>query len=95
MSHISANELKVKGIASIEASLSSNNEAIISVRGKDRFVVMDIKHYQYLCECELEAALAQVHADLQQGVLLQKRLRCIWLGLSKGNGFSADIYRNL
>jgi hypothetical protein len=67
MSHISANDLKIKGIASIEASLSNNNEAIISVRGKDRFVVMDIEHYQYLRECELEAALAQVHADVAAG----------------------------
>lgn len=67
MSHISANELKVKGIASIEASLSNNSEAVISVRGKDRYVVMDIEHYQYLRECELEAALAQVHADVAAG----------------------------
>lgn len=67
MSHISANELKIKGIASIEASLSNNSEAIISVRGKDRFVVMDIEHYHHLRECELESALAQAHADVAAG----------------------------
>jgi hypothetical protein len=67
MSHISANELKIKGIASIEASLSHDSEAIISVRGKSRFVVMDIEHYQYLRECELEAALAQSQADMATG----------------------------
>ena len=67
MSTISANDLKVKGIASIEASLQENNEAVISVRGKDRYVVMDIDHYHYLRECELEAALIQTQEDLKAG----------------------------
>ncbi len=67
MSHISANELKTKGIAAIEAALGESPEAIVSVRGKDKFVVMDIAHYHYLRECELDAALAQTHADLAAG----------------------------
>ena len=64
MSHISANDLKTKGIAAIEAVLSEHAEAIVSVRGKDRFVVMDMAHYHHLRECELEAALAQTRADV-------------------------------
>ena len=64
MSHISANDLKTRGIAAIEASLADHPEAIVSVRGKDRFVVMDIEQYQYLRECELAAALAETRADL-------------------------------
>ena len=67
MVNISANDLKTKGVASIEASLAESSEAMISVRGKNRFVVMDIDHYQYLRECELEAALAQTRADLAAG----------------------------
>jgi predicted transcriptional regulator len=67
MANISANDLKVKGIASIEASLANASEAIISVRGRDRFVVMDVAHYQYLRECELDAALAQSRADIAAG----------------------------
>ena len=67
MANISANDLKVKGIASIEASLANASEAIISVRGRDRFVVMDVAHYQYLRECELDAALAQSRADIAEG----------------------------
>lgn len=67
MPHISANDLKTKGISAIEAQLSSAPEAIISVRGKDRFVVMDIQQYNYLRECELEAALAESRADLEAG----------------------------
>ena len=67
MSNISANDLKTKGISAIEAELSHQPEAIISVRGKDRFVVMDIAHYHYLRECELDAALAETRADLAAG----------------------------
>jgi len=43
---------------------------MISVRGRDRFVVMDIAHYQYLRECELDAALAQTRADIAAGRFL-------------------------
>lgn len=67
MSHISANDLKTKGIAAIETALGQSPEAIVSVRGKDKFVVMDIAHYHYFRECELDAALAQTQADLATG----------------------------
>jgi hypothetical protein len=72
MSHISANDLKTKGISAIELALSSVPEAMVSVRGKDRFVVMDIAHYHYLRECELDAALAQTRADLAAGRVIQE-----------------------
>jgi len=67
MSTLSANDLKTGGIAAIEAALAAQPEVIISVRGKERFVVMDVAHYHYLRECELEAALAQSQADLAAG----------------------------
>lgn len=67
MSQISANDLKTKGIAAIEAALAEQPEAIVSVRGKERFVVMELSHYHYLRECELEAALAETRADLAAG----------------------------
>ncbi len=67
MSNLTANDLKTKGIAAIEAVLADRPEAIVSVRGKDRFVVMDIAQYHYLRECELEAALAETRADVEAG----------------------------
>lgn len=67
MPNVSANDLKTKGISAIEAILAHQPEAIISVRGKERFVVMDMEHYHYLRECELESALAQTRADLIEG----------------------------
>ena len=67
MSHLSANDLKTGGVAAIAAALAEQPEVIISVRGKDRFVVMDVDHYHYLRECELDAALAQSQADVAAG----------------------------
>ena len=67
MTAISANDLKTKGVSAIELALGSAPEATISVRGKDKFVVMDMAHYHYLRECELDAALAQTRADMAAG----------------------------
>jgi PHD/YefM family antitoxin component YafN of YafNO toxin-antitoxin module len=72
MSHLTANDLKTKGVAAIEAMLEQHSEAIVSVRGKERFVVMDIAQYHYLRECELEAALAETRADLAAGRYVQE-----------------------
>jgi PHD/YefM family antitoxin component YafN of YafNO toxin-antitoxin module len=83
MAHISANDLKTKGVAAIEAMLADHSEAIVSVRGKDRFVVMEIAQYNYLRECELEAALAETRADLATGRLVQESAEAHVSRLSK------------
>ena len=72
MSRISANDLKTKGISAIELALSTAPEAIVSVRGKDKFVVMELAHYHYLRECELVAAVAETRADLATGRAVQE-----------------------
>ena len=72
MSHVSANDLKTRGIAAIEAALSEHAEALVSVRGKDRFVVMELAQYHYLRECELEATLAQAKADVAAGRVIKE-----------------------
>jgi hypothetical protein len=70
MSPLTANDLKTRGVTAIEEVLATQPEAMISVRGKERFVVMDIAHYHYLRECELDAALAQSQADVAAGRVL-------------------------
>jgi translation elongation factor P/translation initiation factor 5A len=67
MKSITANELKIKGVASIDAALAEQEEAIISVRGKDRYVVMDMETYNRLRVCELEAALYQAKQEIAEG----------------------------
>jgi PHD/YefM family antitoxin component YafN of YafNO toxin-antitoxin module len=72
MTQLTANDLKVRGIAAIESVLTDHTEATISVRGKDRFVVMDMAQYHYLRECELEAAMMQSKADIAAGRAVQE-----------------------
>lgn len=64
---IAANTLKTKGVSAIEEVIGDAGEAVITVRGKGRYVVMDMSHYNYLRECELEAALHQVQAEVKSG----------------------------
>ena len=64
---IPANELKVKGVSVIEAMLDKLDEVLISIRGKNRYVVIDLNRYNYLRECELEKALRDVREDIANG----------------------------
>lgn len=64
---ITANDLKTKGIACLEENLADKPEAVITVRGKERFVVMKIEQYHYLREMELEAALYEAQQDIAAG----------------------------
>ena len=67
MNTITANQLKTKGVSAIQNNLSENHELVITVRGKEKFVVMDMEHYNYLRECELDAALHQAKIDYRDG----------------------------
>jgi len=64
---VTANDLKTKGISDIERILQEAQEVVISVRGKPRYVVMDIAHYDFLRECEIAAAWAQTREDVAAG----------------------------
>ena len=64
---IPANELKVKGVSIIETMLEKLDEVLISIRGKNKYVVIDMKRYNYLRECELEKALRDVQEDRANG----------------------------
>ena len=69
---VTANELKTKGISRIDEITSNGDEAIISVRGKQRYVVLTVEQYNYLRECELEAALVETRRDLERGDVVQE-----------------------
>jgi PHD/YefM family antitoxin component YafN of YafNO toxin-antitoxin module len=67
MRQLSASDLKTRGVSAIEAALVEHSAAIISVRSKDRFVVMNLAQYHYLRECELDAAIAQSRKEIASG----------------------------
>lgn len=64
---ITATDLKTKGIACVEESLADKTEDIITVRGKECYVVMKIEQYHYLREMELEAAALEARQDIATG----------------------------
>ena len=67
MTVLTANDLKTKGVSDIERILQDAEEVVISVRGKPRFVVVDIAQYDYLRECEIASAWLQAQADVAAG----------------------------
>jgi PHD/YefM family antitoxin component YafN of YafNO toxin-antitoxin module len=67
MTMVTANDLKTKGISDIERILQDAHEVVISVRGKPRYVVMEIAYYDYLRECEIASAWLQGRADIAAG----------------------------
>ncbi len=69
---VTANELKTKGISRIDEITANGDEAIISVRGKQRYVILTLEQYNYFRECELEAALAETHRDMERGDTVQE-----------------------
>lgn len=72
MNLISAIHLKTRGIASIEQALKEQTEVALTVRGKLKYVVMNIERYQHLLERELVVALADSRVDLDVGRLVQE-----------------------
>ena len=67
MNTITANLLKTKGVSAIESELADAQELVITVRGKEKYVVMNMEKYNYLRECELEAALHETRAEYKSG----------------------------
>lgn len=66
MTSITANELKTKGVSILDKETGGDSEVMISVRGRNKYVVVPIEKYNYLRECELETALLESKRDLKQ-----------------------------
>jgi len=64
---ISANDLKVKGVSVLEGMLNTLDEVLISVRGKNKYVVVDMERYKHLRECELAHAYQEVQQNIKDG----------------------------
>ena len=69
---ITANELKTRGVSILDDETADGTEVIITVRGKNKFVVLPIEKYNYLRECELEAALLEAKRDIKEGKFIKE-----------------------
>ncbi len=72
MQAIAANDLKIHGVSLLEESLQAEAEAVITVRGKEQYVVMRVEQYHYLREMELEAALLEAMRDISNGDVIRE-----------------------
>ena len=64
---ISANEVKTKGVSLFGSLLDKFDELIINVRGKDRYVVIDIERYKEFRKHELDIAYMKTMQDIKEG----------------------------
>ena len=64
---ISANDLKVKGIKAIETELADKEEAVITLRGKPKFVVIDIERYDEIRAYELDLVYEEIKKEIKEG----------------------------
>lgn len=69
---ITANDLKTKGVTILDKESSEGTEVIVTVRGKNKYVIIPIEKYNYLRECELEAALAEAETDIKKGKFVKE-----------------------
>ncbi|TAN40810.1 MAG: type II toxin-antitoxin system Phd/YefM family antitoxin [Nitrospirae bacterium] len=64
---VTANDLKVKGISYLEGLVKTYTEIVISVRGRNKFVVLPIEEYERLKEADLEMAVRESEEDYRKG----------------------------
>ena len=67
MTTITANDLKTKGVSVVENALQSDGEAVITVRGERKYVVLDFGTYNKLREYELDIAIQEARDDVANG----------------------------
>lgn len=67
MSTVAAVDLKRRGVSALEPALAEDDQAVITVRGKGRYVVMKMETYNRMREAELEQAVREARADYAAG----------------------------
>ena len=67
MISIAANDLKTKGVSVLESALQHDGQAVITVRGERKYVVLDFNTYNKLREYELDIALQEARTDMVNG----------------------------
>lgn len=64
---VTAQELKTKGASILKERTKLSDEAYITIRGEKSYVVMTVDKYNFLRECQLDAALKESEADIASG----------------------------
>jgi len=64
---VTANDVKQRGVSLFGELLEKFDEIVVNVRGKKKYVVMDIERYKRLRALELDEAYREVMADVAHG----------------------------
>ena len=64
---VSANDIKTKGVSLLDKLFESVSEVIINVRGKNKYVVIDIERYKNLRTLELDRLYEETMQELKEG----------------------------
>ncbi|MFP4333273.1 MAG: prevent-host-death protein [Campylobacterales bacterium] len=64
---LTANEIKKSGVSIFEKIFQKADEIIINVRGKNKYVVLDIERYNEFREYELDIAHMKAMQDIKDG----------------------------
>jgi PHD/YefM family antitoxin component YafN of YafNO toxin-antitoxin module len=64
---ITASEVKIRGVSIFDEILKKSDELTINVRGKNRYVVLDIDRYKQFRESELDIAHMKAIQDIKEG----------------------------
>jgi prevent-host-death family protein len=67
IARVTANDLKTKGVNFLEEISRENDGVIITVRGKEKYVILPIEEYNQLREYELDEAIRDAKADIEAG----------------------------
>jgi predicted RNA-binding protein Jag len=64
---VNANDVKTKGVSFLGKMLQKADELVINVRGKNKYVVLDIERYRAFRQSELDLAYLQAMQDKNAG----------------------------
>lgn len=64
---VSANDIKTKGVTLLDKLFESVSEVIINVRGKNKYVVIDIERYKNLRTLELDRLYDETMNEIKEG----------------------------
>lgn len=64
---VSANDIKTKGVTLLDKLFESVTEVIINVRGKNKYVVIDIERYKQLRTLELDHLYDETMKEIKEG----------------------------
>jgi prevent-host-death family protein len=64
---VMANEIKTKGVSLLDKLFEKTEEVIISVRGRNKYAVIDIERYKRLRALELDRAYEEAMEDIKAG----------------------------